>query len=67
MSRALRAEHPVLACQDGSGTRLSLPLVPAGFRASYDPVNGADGGARQAHPLAGAAARGSMTWAQAAV
>jgi hypothetical protein len=59
MSRALRVEHPVLACQDGSGTHLSLPSAPAGFRASYDPVNGADGDARQAHRFVGARAVGA--------
>src|ERR1700749_4564037 len=66
MSRALRAEQPVLACQDGSGTHLSLRSAPTDFRASYDPVNGVDGDAGQGYRFVGAAARGSTTRAQAA-
>jgi hypothetical protein len=38
---------------------MSLPSAPAGFRTSYDPVNGADGDARQAHPFVGARAVGA--------
>jgi len=40
-----------------------VAVAPSDFRARYDPVNGADGDARQAHPFVGAAALGSTTWA----
>jgi hypothetical protein len=33
---------------------MSLPSAPTGLQTSYDPVNGADGDARQAHPFVGA-------------
>jgi len=37
---------------------LIVAVGPTDFRASYDPVSGADGDARQAHPFVGAAAGG---------
>jgi len=59
MSRVLRAGTPVLACQDGSGTYHCRR--PRRLPGRYDPVNGADGDARQAHRFVGAAARGRTT------
>ena len=69
---AIARDEPCAACRNtrsglpGRIRYLSLRSAPAGFRARYDPVNGADGDARQGHRFVGAAARGRTTWARAA-
>ena len=69
---AIARDEPCAACRNtrsglpGRIRYLSLRSAPAGFRARYNPVNGADGDARQGHRFVGAAARGRTTWARAA-